>query len=272
MQHILIPTDLTLYSLKLIQYAVHLLKGEPCRITLVHPLPVPDSITELLLLARAKEADQEPSTIFISALERLKKVYALEIHSLELEYSYCDSSSQLHQLMTSRQITLVLSLVPVTWESATISRFNTWVQQVPCPVLYIPDFTSVRLFRKIAFVLEADEKTGSLPDSKLLQLLCRHEYHLTFLLLFTLSEDTGPLKSALDRLYASPALAGITYSVHLLHERDRSRGVVSFLHEHEVDLVVTGKRRKGLVSWRLQNKAGFSIKTLQGQVPHLALV
>lgn len=272
-KNILIPTDLTLHSLNLIKHALQLLKGEACHIVLLHPVPLPDrnSITELLMLPRDEGLLEKPGAAFKKALDRITKAYAIEINSIEISRVYCDSASQINDFVVSNKIDLVLSTVSRTKATDTMSHFNSLVKDVDCPVLYIPEFFEINLFRKIAFVLDTEGKTNSLPDSNLIGLLCRNNYHLTFLLVFRSGANTDKLKHRLDSLYASDDLKKISYSVHLIHERDVTSGVVSFINEFEVDLVVTSKKRSMLSYMWLNKSNGFSDTAINTKVPCLSI-
>lgn len=273
MKKILIPTDLTLHSLNLIKYALQLLKGETCQILLLHPIPLPDSnsITELLMLPREEGLQKKPGAAFKNALDRIAKAYAIEINSIEISRVYCDSASQISDFVVSNKVDFVLSTVPRTRASDTLSHFNSMVKDVPCPVLYIPEFFEINLFRKIAFVLDTEGKTSSLPDNNLISLLCRNNYHLTFLLVFKSGANTDKLKHTLDSIYSSDELKEVSYSIHLIHERDVTRGVVSFIDEFEVDLVVTRKKRSLLDYLWLDRGRSFSDTAINTKVPYLSI-
>jgi hypothetical protein len=268
MKRIVIPTELTLHSLHLVRHALTLLKGETCEITLLHLTPVPSSITDLLLLPREAEKAREPAE-FRRALERLQKSYALEITRLRVAHLCCDTSLTLQNFLFKHQIDLVLSPVSLTTPSEAMQDFNRLVQDIPCPVLYIPEFFEPTHFRKIAFVLDVEARPSTLPDQALVDLLCRQDYYVTFLLVFVPGTSTATLKQALDELYAAPVLQGVEFAVHLQQQRDLTSGVVAFIEEFAVDLVVTCKKRS-LLDY-LRRGSRVRAKALHTKVPCLSV-
>ncbi|GAB2466511.1 hypothetical protein GCM10011375_32770 [Hymenobacter qilianensis] len=271
MKKIVIPTELTLYSLNLVKHALTLLKGETCEIILLHHTPLPDSITELLLLPREADKAREPDAEFKKALERLKKSYALEIHSIRVVHLCCDTSLTIKNFVIDNQIDLIMSPVSLTNPSEAMRHFSSLVQDIPFPVLYIPEFFETTQFRKIAFVLDAEVRTNTLPDKALVDLLCRKDYHVTFLLVFAPGTSTVKLKQALDELYAAPVLQGVEFAVHLQQQRDLTTGVVSFIEEFEVDLVVTCKKRSMLDYLRVGRSRSVRDKAINTKVPCLSV-
>lgn len=271
MKKVVIPTDLTLFSLNLIKYALHLLKGEPCQIILVQLIPLPDSITELLTMPREEKEQPGANSPFASALARLRKSYALEIDDIRVAKVYCDSSLHLKDFVRKNKVDLVLSTVPLTRSSDSLSLFNSLAKDVACPVLYIPEYFEINRFRKIAFVLNADEKTTVLPDETLVNLLCRHDYNFTLLLVSKPGTSASQLQHALDTVYSSPVLKAVRYSIHLIQEHDVTSGVVSFIEEFSVDLVVACKKRSVLSYLRLDKSSRLSDKAIQAKVPCLTV-
>jgi nucleotide-binding universal stress UspA family protein len=269
MKKIVIPTELTLHSLHLVRHALTLLKGETCEITLLHVTPVPTSITELLLLPRETEKAGEPSADFTQALERLRKSYALEISRLRVAHLCCDSALTLKNFLRKHQIDLVISPVALTPPSEVMQHFNQLAADLPFPVLYIPEFFEPTRFRKIAFVLDAQARRTTLPDQALVDLLCRQDYYVTFLLVFAPGTSTATLKQALDELYAAPVLQGVEFAVHLQQRRDLTSGVVAFIEEFAMDLVVTCQRRSLLDYLRVGRRV--RAKALHTKVPCLSV-
>lgn len=267
MKKVLIPTDLTLYSLQLIRYALNLIQGESCHITLLYLTPSSDSITDLLTLPRPKRPDEE----FHQALERLRRLHSVEIQDIKVAHMYCTDSSDLKQFVREKQIDLVLSTVPQTRTTEALSFFNELLQDVPFPVLHIPEFFAPNSFRKIAFVLDADSKTSALPDQELIDLLWRKESRITFLLVFKPGTSPEKLTQALSKLYDSPVLANVTYSVHLVHQRDVTEGIVSFIDEFEVDLVVSCKKKSMLDFLRPSRQLRSREQAITAKVPCLSV-
>lgn len=271
MKKVVIPTDFTLYSLHLIRCALNLLQGETCHITLLHVTPFSDSITDLLTLPRPEDKVRDLDPEFTQALQRLQKVYALEIHDIDIAHLYCDSSPRLNSFLEENRIDLVLSSVPLTQVSEQMRYFNRLVKDVSFPVLYIPEFFEPSRFRRVAFVLDAEATGNALPDKALLNLLCRANSRITFLLVFKPGTRTDKLRPALDTLYSSAVLADVPYSVHLIHQRDITEGVINFLEEFEVDLVVTCKKKGRLDYLRFGQRNHLPERAITAKVPCLSV-
>lgn len=267
MKKVLIPTDLTLYSLQLIRYALNLLQNESCHITLLYLTPVTDSITDLLTLPR----QQKPEMEFSQALERLRRLHSVEIQDIQVAHKYCANSSDLKQFVRERQIDLVLSTVSRSRNTEALSYFNELLQDIPFPVLYIPEFFAPNSFRKIAFVLDADVKNSALPDKELVDLLWRKECRVTFLLVFKPGTSTDTLTRALASLYSSPLLAEVNYAVHLVQQQDVTEGIISFIDEYEMDLVVSCKKKSMLDYLRLGRQARSRERAITTKVPCLSV-
>lgn len=273
MKKILIPTDLTLQSLNLVKYALHLLKGETCQIHLVHLLELPDSITELLMLPREKDRLEQVNTTFSNALERLQKSYSIEIDKIHVTHLYCDSSLHLSNYILRNNIDVILSPVPLGKMNVEdkMHLFNNLVQDVPCPVLYIPEFFEINKFKKVAFVVDPDDQGHALPDKKLVNLLCKNEYHVTFLVIFQPGTDLAALKPVFDQVYSSEISKTMNCSLHLIQEQDMTTGVVSFIDQFEVDLVVTSRKKSLFDYLKIGKSRRLRSKVINSKVPYLAI-
>lgn len=269
MKKILIPTELTLHSLHLVRHILTLLKGETCEITLLHLIPIPTSITDLLLLPCEAEKAREPASDFAQALERLQKLYVLEINRIRVAHLCGDTTLTLQNFILKHQIDLVLSPVSLTTPSQALQHFHQLMQDIACPILYIPELFEPTSFRSIVFVLDAEARPSTLPDQALIKLLCRQDYYVTFLLVFTPGTSTATLKQALDELYAAPVLQSVAFAVHL-QQRDLTSGVVAFIEEFAVDLVVTRKKRR-LLDY-LRGGQCVQAKAINTKVPCLSVV
>lgn len=273
MKKIVIPTDLKLHSLNLIKYALHLLKGETCQIILVHLIPLPDSITELLMLPREEDRLEKTNISFTKALARLQKSYAIEINSINIAHVYCDSPLHLENFVLKNKIDLVLSPVPLgkVFSEDTMELFNNLVQDVPCPVLYVPEFFEINRFRKIAFIIDLEERQHAMPDRKLVSLLCRNDYHVTFLVVFKPGTHMDTLKPVFDKVYSGSVYSTINCSLHLIQETDITAGVISFVDQFEVDLVVTCRKKSVFDYLTLGKSRRFRDEAIHSKVPYLAV-
>lgn len=245
MKKILIPTNLTNESLGLIKHGLQILKGETCQIVLLHVIPLPDSITELLTLSRDEEKLEEKNIAFFKTVERIKKAYAIEISSLEVVHLYGDSPLKIQNYIESNNIDLILCPVVTTktLANAQKDRFSDMFSDASCPILYIPDSVENNQFRKIAYVLDPDDKYTLLLDDFLLTLTNAEGCYLTFLVVFKPGTNMEKLEYIINRVYFNEKLKDVNCSVHLLQENDFTGGVYTFIEEFKVDLLVTGKKK-----------------------------
>jgi len=272
MKKIVIPTNLTNQSLHLIKYGVQMMKSETCQIILLHLIPLPDSISELLMLPREEERLEKVNTSFSKALDRIRKSYAVEISSLEVVHLYGDSSLKLRNYIDNNNIDLVLCpvIAAENAENDTLNAFARIVKDISCPVLYVPDNTVSRNFRKITYVLDADDKYTLLFDDLLLNLTSGNDYYITFLVIFKPGTNMEKLEYVLNKVYMNEKLKEINCSVHLIQENDFTGGVYTFVEEFKADLLVTG-RKKSLFGDIFFNKRISSDMAKHTRVPFLAI-
>ncbi|MFT2009376.1 universal stress protein [Pontibacter sp. 13R65] len=245
MKKIVIPTDLTVQSLNLIKYGVQVFKGEECQIFLLHLIPLPDSIPELLMLPREEERLEKINTPFQKTLERIKKTFAVEISSLNVIHLYGDSPLKIRNFIDNNSIDLILSPVSGSKNPDTegLASFSNLIKDVSCPVLYVPDNMEACSFRKIAYVLDTDDKYTLLLDDLLLNLASTKNYYVTFLVIFKPGTNMDRLEYVLNKVYMNEKLKEINCSVHLIQESDFTGGVYTFVEEFKVDLLVTGRKK-----------------------------
>ncbi|MGV3585872.1 MAG: universal stress protein [Adhaeribacter sp.] len=272
MKKIIIPTNLTNQSLSLIKYGLQVMKGETCQIFLLHLIPLPDSIPELLMLPRKEELMETVSASFKKALERIRKSYAVEISSLEVVHFYGDSPLKIRNFIDNHNIDLVLCPVAAAGNAAqkNLEPFTQLVKDVACPVLYIPDNVEANHFRKIAYVLDTDDKYTLLLDDLLLNLACGSNYYVTFLVIFKPGTNMEKLEYVLNKVYLNEKLKELNYSVHLIQENDFTGGVYTFVEEFKVDLLVTG-RKKNLFGSIFTRKRISSDVAKHTKVPFLTI-
>lgn len=245
MKKIAIPTNLTNQSLNLIKYGLQIMKGETCQIFLLHLIPLPDSIPDLLLLPRGEDRLEKINTSFSKTLERIRKAYAVEISNLEVVHLYGDGPLEIRNFIDSQSLDLILC--PVIEKKNNVKNpfesFSNLIKDLSCPVLYIPDNLEAIPFRKIAYVLDTDDKYTLLLDDLLMNLASCDNYYLTFLVVFKPGTNMEKLEYVLNKVYLNEKLKDINCSVHLIQENDFTGGVYTFLEEFKVDLLVTGRKK-----------------------------
>lgn len=248
------------------------MKGQTCEIILLHFIPLPDSITDLIMLPREEETLALPNTPFHKALERMRKLYAVEISHLEVVPVYGGNPLKIRNFITDYQIDLILCPIMEvrTSDVHNTEPFSSLVKDVSCPVLYIPNEIESIHFRKIVYLLDTDDKYTLLLHDLLLNLTAGTDYYVTFLIIFKPDTTREKLKYALDKVYHNEKLKGINCSVHLLREKDFTGGVYTFVEEFKVDLLITG-RKKNLLGNLFTRKRISSEVVKHTKVPFLTI-
>lgn len=108
MKHILIPTDFTIKSLKLVSAAVRRFDGEGLEISLVHSLEPDHSISGLLMMSKRLSAHQLCSQEFTEACEVLRNKYASVIRKIRIEFYYGSGRQYLKNFLEGRKIDAIL--------------------------------------------------------------------------------------------------------------------------------------------------------------------
>ncbi|WP_158267486.1 universal stress protein [Adhaeribacter arboris] len=272
MKKIVIPTDLTNQSLSLIKYGLQMMKGQTCQIILLQLIPLPDSITDLILLPREEDKLANLNTPFQKALERIRKSYAVEISKLDVVPLYGDSPLKIRNFMEDNNIDLVLCPVTEARTAAanSVDLFNSLITDVSCPVLYIPDDTEAIRFRKIAYVLDPEDTYTLLVDDLLLNLTSGKDYYVTFLVIFKPGTNIMKLEYVLKEIYRHEKLKDKNCSVHLIQENNFKGGVYTFAEEFKVDLLVAGRKKKFFGNLFSRKRISSEV-VKQTKVPFLAI-
>ncbi len=108
MKHILIPTDFTIKSLKLVKAAVSRFPGEELNIILVHALEPDHSISGLLLMTKRLGVHQLYTPEFTEACEVLRNKYASVVRRIKIEFYYGNTRAYLKNFLDNRQIDAIL--------------------------------------------------------------------------------------------------------------------------------------------------------------------
>lgn len=108
MKHILIPTDFTIKSLKLVKAAVERFPEEQLHIVLVHALRPDHSISGLLMLNKRLAVHQLYTEEFTEACEVLRNKYDSQVKKIRIEFYYGSSKSYLKHFLEARSIDAIL--------------------------------------------------------------------------------------------------------------------------------------------------------------------
>lgn len=108
MKNILIPTDFTIKSLKLINRAVARFPDTALHITLVHALEPDHSISGLLMLNKRLNVHSLYTTAFLEACEVLRNKYGPAIEKIKVEFYYGSTKAYCKSFLEARNIDAIL--------------------------------------------------------------------------------------------------------------------------------------------------------------------
>jgi len=137
MKNILIPTDFSIKSLKLVQAAAERGREEMLNIYLVHALEPDHSISGLLMPGKRQKAQQLCTQEFREACDILRNKYASIIGKLVVEFYYGTSRSYRDNFLEARGIGEILFLDGYTLQKPSPASRD--MQQLfagsPCAVI-----------------------------------------------------------------------------------------------------------------------------------------
>lgn len=119
MKNVIIPTDFSIKSLKLIHAAVSRFGNEgPLNITLVHALTPDNSISGLLMLTKRLDVSKLLNEDFNAACEVIRNKYGAAIHKLKVECYYGTSRQYMRAFLESRNIDAIILPSDYTYKYA----------------------------------------------------------------------------------------------------------------------------------------------------------
>jgi hypothetical protein len=108
MKNVLIPTDFSVKSLKLVTAAVDRFKGELLNITLVHALEPDYSISGMLMLRKRKSGTDLYTQEFKDACEVLRNKYSSSIHKMVVDFYYGTTKYYRNSYLEGRDIHAII--------------------------------------------------------------------------------------------------------------------------------------------------------------------
>lgn len=106
MKNILLPTDLTVQSLRAVHDIVKNAQGELVTIHVVHFITLPTSITDLIFIKQGKPFDAVPDN-FSEAFQLLRNKYQHAIHKIVFDFIYCSSNRYFNNILEGHNIDAV---------------------------------------------------------------------------------------------------------------------------------------------------------------------
>ncbi|HSK12174.1 MAG TPA: universal stress protein [Phnomibacter sp.] len=107
-KHIMIPTDLSVRSLNLVRYAVNHFEGQPIKITLLHFMELPGSITDLLMIPRDGAHLRLITPEFREGISLLRNSYGSQIEGIGIDFLQGATRRMLKNYLENRKIDAIL--------------------------------------------------------------------------------------------------------------------------------------------------------------------
>jgi ABC-type sulfate transport system substrate-binding protein len=104
MKTILIPTDFSLESIKLIDSLVQNQSSETFRIIFSHAFKLSDSITDMLMLSRRSRDYENVSDEFYQKLNYYKAKYPKHLESVRIEYFYGSTTAAFRNFIDALEV------------------------------------------------------------------------------------------------------------------------------------------------------------------------
>ena len=123
MKNVIIPTDFSIKSLKLIHAAVDRFGEATLNITLVHALTPDHSISGLLMLNKRLDVSKLLSEEFNAACEVIRNKYGATIHKLKTECYYGTSRHYMRSFLEARQTDAII--LPADYEFKKAVKAST---------------------------------------------------------------------------------------------------------------------------------------------------
>lgn len=139
MKQVLIPTDFSIRSLRVVHGVVERFGGEPLNIVLMHAIEMPSSIMELMMLSRRSSHYDLLTTDYKDACEILRNKYASSIRSLKTEFLVGNSNGVFRNFLLYHNIDAIACAAKEEFRKAGENSFNPaeLIKKSKYPVHYI---------------------------------------------------------------------------------------------------------------------------------------
>lgn len=139
MQHILIPTDFSIRSLRVIHGVVDRFGHEPLNIVMMHAVKMPGSIMELMMLSRRFTYTDLITADYKDACEIIRNKYASSIQSLKTEFLVGNTQGVFRNFLLYHKIDLIACSSEVLFQKAGKDSYDpqALIRKSKCPVHYV---------------------------------------------------------------------------------------------------------------------------------------
>lgn len=140
MKNVLIPTDFTISSLRLISASIAHFEGQQLEIHLIHALEPDDSISGLLFMNKRLKAHSLYDDTFLQACEMLKNKYASVITKINVAFYMGSSQSYKNNFLDARKIDTVILPVNYVFKNCSpeqsVQPSGLW-KNISVPIIHI---------------------------------------------------------------------------------------------------------------------------------------
>ncbi|SFE31730.1 hypothetical protein SAMN05518672_105260 [Chitinophaga sp. CF118] len=140
MKHVLIPTDFSIRSLRVLHSVVEKFGHEPLTIVMMHALRMPTSITDLMMLSRRSAHYDLITEDYKDACEIIRNKYASSIHLLKTEFLFGNTSSVFRNFLQYQNIDVIACAATEEFRLAGKDSYNpaTLISKSKYPVYKVP--------------------------------------------------------------------------------------------------------------------------------------
>ena len=140
MKHILIPTDFSIQSLRVVHHAVETFGAEPLSITLMHALHMPASIMDLMMLSRRSAHYDLITPDYKDACEIIRNRYASSIKEMKTAFLMGDTNGVFRNFLLYHNIDAIVCAENNAFRAAGTDSYNParLIKNSKYPVHYMP--------------------------------------------------------------------------------------------------------------------------------------
>ena len=139
MKHILIPTDFSFRSLNIIRYAAGHFQDEQLKVTMLHFLEMPDSITDLLMMPRESSYFNLETPEFREGKSMLLNRFSSQVAEIRTDFFMGESKRQFKNYLEHQGIETIV--FPQNYEMKLASKRSydpsKLIWRTGWPVLYL---------------------------------------------------------------------------------------------------------------------------------------
>jgi len=140
MKHVLIPTDFSIRSLRVVHGVVERFGGEPLNIVLMHSIEMPSSIMDLMMLSRRSSHQDLITADYKDACEIIKNKYASVIRSLKTEFLIGNTTAVFKNFLLYHNIDVIACAAKEEYRNAGPDSYNPaeLIRKSKYPVHHVP--------------------------------------------------------------------------------------------------------------------------------------